>query len=326
MNKYIKYAALLAILSLAILFSCQKNEDVGVDTTQQFEMTENAQLVYNKLVAFKQALDNPQKSTTSMQLDSAEWYVEAFYNVVYGFPDSGYRKFDVDKSTFTLNIADEGRVSIENLSIVLDEIENNYTALLLNAGQPSHLVVGDVEFDLNSRTDEIIVTVTSGIGSGTKSWHTLIGDEMWFFGHTKGRCDVPEQIYSDAGEEMEWRFNNPYYIPYPACANGNVKIIESTHEWDLGENNQLIYSEEIEGGYNPPCYHGDFWNNYLNNGFVLFFGDESEGGLIPDGNTFFTAVDIFSDTIPTSTGMIYKHDYQTFYSVYECFPSGGDLD
>lgn len=94
MNNNFKYLALLAILSLSILFSCQKNEETEVDTRQQFQMTESAQTAYNKLVAFKKAIDNPTKSTTAMQLDSAEWYVEAFYNVTQGYPDSLFGKFE----------------------------------------------------------------------------------------------------------------------------------------------------------------------------------------------------------------------------------------
>lgn len=61
MNKNVKHQILLAIFSLAMLFSCQKNKDTEVVTKQQFQMTESAQIIYNKLVAFKKAIDNPQK-------------------------------------------------------------------------------------------------------------------------------------------------------------------------------------------------------------------------------------------------------------------------
>jgi hypothetical protein len=330
MNKYIKYAALLTILSLAMLFSCQKNEEDEVGSEQQFQMTESAQIAYNKLVAFKQTLDNPQKSTTTMQLDSAEWYVEAFYNVTQGYPDSLFGKFEVDTMYYTLPLDENQMAAISDLGLLLDNMENHLNSLLTQTGsEVAHMVVGDVVIDFTGRSSDAVITVYTGLGFGTGPLYTPFeDDEWWFWGATLGRCDIPGPIYSDAGEELEWRFNqpNPWYTPAPACYNGKIKIIQTTHSWTQGINHSLIYSEYKSGAYNPPCHSGEYWNTYLDHGQVLFYGSENAGGLVPDGNNFFTGVDIFSDAINTGNGFQYVHNYQTFYSVYECLPNGGNLN
>jgi hypothetical protein len=333
MNKFIKYAALLAILSLAMLFSCQKNEDVGVDTTQQFEMTESAQLVYNKLVAFKQALDNPQKSTTSMQLDSAEWYVEAFYNVTQGYPDSLFGKFEVDTMYYTLPLDENQMVGISDLGLLLDNMENHLNSLLAQTGpEVAHMVVGDVVVDFSGRSSEAEITVYTGLGFGTGRLYEPFVDEYWFWGYTLGRCDPvnppPPPPYHDAGDELEWRFNspNPYHVPYPACLNGKIVIIsvdETT--FAKGTENDLIYHEWLPGDYDPTCLDPVTLNELLQNGATLFYSSPSNGGMLTNG--IYTAVDVTSyhtDSIVNGgSGYSYYHGYFVTYATYECIPGGG---
>ncbi len=331
MIKYMKYSALLALLSLAILFSCQKNEGVEINEAQAFEMTESAQLVYDKLVAFKQALDNPQKSTTTMQLDSAEWYVEAFYNVTQGYPDSLFGKFEVDTMYYTLPLNENQMAAISDLGLLLDNMENHLNNLLAQTGsEVAHMVVGEVVVDFSGRSSEAEITVYTGLGFGSGSPYTPFDeDEWWYWGATLGRCDILDPIYSDAGVELEWRFNrpNPWGLPVPACYNGKLVIIDASHTWRKGYEDDRIYYELIEGPYDSICHSGEYWNTYLDHGIDLFFGSETEGGLIPDGNHFFTSVgiDTFADSIP-GYGWRYYHGYAAYYSEYECIPDGGLFD
>jgi len=65
---------------------------------------------------------------------------------------------------------------------------------------------------------------------------------------------------------------------------------------------------------------------YLNYGPTLFYEPEASGGLVPDGLNEYTSIDVFSDyeeetdPITNIVGYRYWHNYQTFYSVYECIP------
>ncbi|MDP2237092.1 MAG: hypothetical protein Q8J88_11720 [Bacteroidales bacterium] len=333
MNKYIKYAALLTILSLAMLFSCQKNEEDEVGSEQQFQMTESAQIAYNKLVAFKQALDNPQKSTTSMQLDSAEWYVEAFYNVTLGYPDSLFGKFEVDTMYYTLPLDENQMAAISDLGLLLDNMENHLNSLLTQTGtEVAHMVVGDVVIDFTGRSSDAVITVYTGLGFGTgRLYQPFADDDDWYYGNMLGRCDGQYQWESDAGEELEWRFNspNPYHVPYPACLNGKIVII-SVNETTIapGTENAMIYHEWLPGANNPPCIDYITLNELLQNGATLFYSSSSNGGMLTNG--IFAAVDVTSYGIPREvngvSGYDYYHGYSVTYATYECIPGGGIRD
>lgn len=333
MNKNVKHQILLAIFSLAMLFSCQKNKDTEVVTKQQFQMTESAQIIYNKLVAFKKAIDNPQKSTTTMQLDSAEWYVEAFYNVTQGYPDSLFGKFEVDTMYYTLPLDENQMARVTDLGLLLDNMESHLNSLLAQSGtELAHMVIGDVVVDFSERSFEAQVTVYTGLGFGPGPLYTPFVDEYWYWGYTLGRCDPvnppPPPPYHDAGDELEWRFNspNPWYVPYPACANGKIKITGASHTWKNGYEDDRIFYELRQGAYDPPCLDPETLNTLLGFGAELFYQKEANNGLIPDGNNFFTSVGIytFADSI-SGYGWRYYHGYAAYYSTFECLP-GGILD
>lgn len=313
-----------------MLFSCQKNEEAQVGSEQQFQMTESAQMAYNKLVAFKQALANPQKSTTSMQLDSAEWYVEAFYNVTLGYPDSLFGKFEVDTMYYSMPLDENQMVGISDLGLLLDNMENHLNSLLAQTGsEVAHMVVGDVVVDFSGRSSEAEITVYTGLGFGTgRLYQPFADDDDWYYGNMLGRCDGQYQWESDAGEELEWRFNspNPYYVPYPACYNGKLVITQVNNTiYENGLNNGLIFHEWLPGAYNPPCIDHITLNELLQNGATLFYSSSSNGGMLTNG--IFAAVDVTSYGIYREvngvSGYDYYHGYFVTYATYECIPGGG---
>jgi hypothetical protein len=293
-------------------------------------MTENAQLVYNKLLAFKQALNNPKKSTTSMQLDSAEWYAEAFYNVTLGYPDSLFGKFEVDTMYYSLPLDENLMVGISDLGLLLDNMENHLNSLLAQTGsEVAHMVVGDVVVDFSGRSSEAEITVFTGLGFGAgRLYQPFADDDDWYYGNMLGRCDGQYQWESDAGEELEWRFNspNPYYVPYPACLDGKIVIIEVARTiFAKGTENDLIYHEWFPGDYDPTCLDPETLNELLQNGATLFYSSPSNGGMLTNG--IYTAVDVTSyhtDSIVNGvSGYGYYHGYFVTYATYECIPGGG---
>ncbi len=315
----------LVLVTITGLYSCNKNKSDAMTQLPAFEMSENSKLVYNKLVRFKHQLNSSKKSSTTYSIDSAQWYAEAYYNVSSGYPDSAYTKFAVDSVSFFVPIDENNLVSLSSMTVLMSEIANHLETLLAqNESESAHLVVGDVSFDMASRSSQVLVIVTSGIGIGT-NWglYRPFVNQSWYYGETLGRCDTTAQIYADAGEELQWRFNspNPYWVPQPACVDGTIKVISSGVHWNTGLTNSLIYSEFKAGAYDPPCHDSPYWNVYLNNGATVFYGNEASGGVVPDGNNFFTSVDVFSFHNHVSEpveGYIYYHGYNTFYAVYEC--------
>jgi hypothetical protein len=321
----------LLTLALVIgIISCNKNKSDLNHQDQSFEMSENGQLVYNKLVEFKHQLNSTEKSITTYSIDSAQWYAEAYYNVSSGYPDSAYSKFAVDSVTFFVPVDENNMVNMTSMTTLMMDIEAHLGSLKnQNEPESSHLVIGDVSFSITSRSSQAQVTVTSGLGIGT-SWGLYVpfANEMWYYGETLGRCENPPivpPVYSDAGEELQWRFNspNPVYVPYPACLRGSVKVISSDVIWKTGKDNPLIYSEWKAGAYDAPCHDSPYWNGYLNNGATVFYGNVAAGGVVPDGYNYFTSVDIFTfhelkNNDSGVEGYLYYHAYNTFYAIYEC--------
>jgi len=327
--KKILIVLLFAGLMATIFYACKKNaEPIQNNSNTEQQYSDNGMLVYNKLVAFKHEMQNAQKSTTQMSIDSAQWYVEAYYNVTSGYPDSAYLKFDVDFATYSLPVDENNMISVAALSVLISDLESDLNSRILQYGsEVAHMVVGDVNISLTARSSDAEVVVTTGIGIGGGSLYTPFNEEeMWIYGETAGRCDVPYQIYADAGDELEWRFNSPHpvYVPVPYCAGG-IKIIQTNlQSWKTGLETSLIYGEWIAGPKILPCYSGSYWNGYLSNGFTLFYLNQQNGGLVPDGNFFFTSVDIislhFSRNVGGVDGYDYYHGYTTFFSEYECLP------
>jgi hypothetical protein len=320
----------LILFTLVIgIISCNKNKSEDLSKDQGFEMSENGQLVYNKLVVFKQELNSTQKSSTTLSIDSAQWYAEAYYNVSAGYPDSAYTKFAVDSVTFFVPVDENNMVNMTSMTTLMSDIEAHLSGLKTqNEPESSHLVVGDVSFSITSRSSQAQVTVTTGLGIGT-GWGLYVpfANEMWYFGKTAGRCDQspPTPPYSDAGEQLEWRFNspNPVYVPYPACLHGSVKIIGTSQNYTMGyHDDSRIYGEWKAGSESYPCYDSPYWNNYLNNGPALFYTNSQNGGILGVGNHIFTSVDIttYSNELYVNgqSGYVYYHGYNVFSSVYEC--------
>ena len=315
-------------MAVAMFYACKKDAAENNNNTT-FEMSENGKIIYNKLVKFKHEMENTQKSGTLMSVDSAQWYVEAYYNVASGYPDSAYHKFDVDSVTYSLPVDENNMISVADLSSLINYLESNLNTKIIQYGaEEAHMVVGDVNINLSARSLNAEVVVKTGIGIGTPVFYTPFPlDVCWFYGMTAGHCDVPNPTppYEDAGDQLEWRFNspNPIYVPYPSCGSGSVKIIETLSYSTSGFDNSLIYYEWYAGIEEYPGYYGPYWNNFLNNGITLFYGNVQSGGLVPDDHCFFTSVDITTYSYPKKDvnnvdGFEYYHRYETFYSVYEC--------
>jgi len=315
---------------LIIMHSCNK-DDKELNTNQTNEMSESTKNIYNKLVAFKHEIKNPNKSTTLMSIDSAQWYIEAYYNVTSGYPDSTYNSFEIDTANYAIYVDENNMISVSDIAVLISNMEAHLNASISQSGfDIGHMVVGDVHISNSSRTSDLDIVVNTGLGLGMGSFYTPFpDDECWFFGMTAGRCDLtpPTPPYEDAGDQLEWRFNNPnpMLVPYPNCESGSIKIIQTSLEsYVRGYEHPLIYSEWYPGPEIYPGYYGPYWNVFLNYGITLFYDNEQSGGLVPDGNYFFTAVDITTFSVAHSEGTVagfrYYHAYRTIYSEFECMP------
>jgi hypothetical protein len=312
--------------------SCDKNNSEISSNTQNFEMSENGQLVYNKLVAFKKELNNTQKSSTTLSIDSAQWYIEAYYNVTQGYPDSLFGYFRMDTAYYSLAVGENELVNISDIATIIGNMSDHLNTILSQNSGSTHMVVGDVVINPANRSTETQLIVYTGIGIGNGPMYTPFVNEWWYWGYTLCRCDPvnppPPPPYHDAGDELELRFNspNPWYVPAPACVNGKIKIIAvNQHSYITGEDNPLIYGAFVPGIYNPPCLDSGLLNTLLSNGAILIYNNAANGGVLPS-NGIFTSVDITTHYKSFNEGQVngffYYHGYDLVYSTYECLPNG----
>ncbi|PIQ29538.1 MAG: hypothetical protein COW63_12595, partial [Bacteroidetes bacterium CG18_big_fil_WC_8_21_14_2_50_41_14] len=154
--KKILIVLLFAGLMATIFYACKKNaEPIQNNSNTEQQYSDNGMLVYNKLVAFKHEMQNAQKSTTQMSIDSAQWYVEAYYNVTSGYPDSAYLKFDVDFATYSLPVDENNMISVAALSVLISDLESDLNSRILQYGsEVAHMVVGDVNISLTARSSD----------------------------------------------------------------------------------------------------------------------------------------------------------------------------
>jgi hypothetical protein len=130
--------------------------------------------------------------------------------------------------------------------------------------------IKDDEFKSGSKT----ISITTGYGSeyiDNPSAYTPFGeDDYWRFGHGEinmgGYCDGPnegQETDSDAGEQIEYKINNPNYEfddPYPAGSYLTDIVYVTSSYWE----GQGDYTYEIHDYPNPnDDVPGDGYLDYL---------------------------------------------------------------
>jgi len=139
--KKLLYLTFSIIAILFIMHSCKK--DIITDK-QNYESVYSVEAmnIWHKLVNFKNRMESSYKDNEPMTSDSALWYLEALYNVQYGYPDTAFRRFSVDTSyyqiPFNLNqlhdFADVTTVYykiIDTLNYHLNQIESEFKYLYI---------------------------------------------------------------------------------------------------------------------------------------------------------------------------------------------------
>ncbi|MCD6111807.1 MAG: hypothetical protein J7J86_00915 [Bacteroidales bacterium] len=264
--------------------------------------------IYRILVDFKNKIENPDTLPDKMDIDSTIWYMEALLNVKYGNPDSVHPKVKFDTSYFNIVLDNEDKAPIKSISDVYYKMKDTIFGHLARIGSESKdFWAVDLQPQLNNGELNIMLISSFGINSPL-SYAPFTDEDDWIFGHSLGYCTTGAPPYSDGGEELEKRLNNPYF-----AIGGLGKIIKILYYTKFGyEYPDIIYDTIIPGELSYPCMENEELTERLWLAHDVFYNDTTNGGWLPDYTWTFEWVDVKAGEREIFTP-VYGYEYYHYY-------------
>ncbi len=220
-------AVLVAFLisSAAIFNACSKQEtEIQTHDLEAVQMTQADINFQNQIVSFKGKLDFMRehpgyKSGEVMSVDSAVWYAEALFNAEYSYADERYSQTVADTTTITVGLDAGGSVSMDDLTMLYNELYEIVRDYYLNCGfSDKGFLLLDLEV-LAVSGNEALITVRSVTGEkapGSFNWDYFGEDDDWIYGGYEGKCGGGFYGF-DAAEKIEIAImeNRPCYLTPP---------------------------------------------------------------------------------------------------------------
>ena len=131
------------MIAAVTINSCTKQESneqaLNSQKSEIPQMTEEGEAVLNSILNFKEkieyAKENPgYKSGELLEADSAVWLLEALFNATYGFSDEHYTKTKIDTTTFSIEVDENGYISLDDIYAKYNDIVNIVTVFYNNSG------------------------------------------------------------------------------------------------------------------------------------------------------------------------------------------------
>ncbi len=248
-QKMKKNVILFMILSLVMMFTaCKKDTsltNVKLDPTEQ------------KILNFKEKMQNPNKSDETISIDSAVWYIEAALNYTYCIiPEeevgNGLDFITKNESlTFEINISD-GFVTIQDVTNSYNQIESEISGLLEGINYDKKFIyLIDVEYEDTNKLN-VIYTLKYKENSNkslwdiTESWYPIGWWEVKSY-HHGGNCSQTDLNHDLITDIEKWiSRNRPVYggVYYTDNHNEGWFYSYAPEEMDIYEGSpyQNLYS------------------------------------------------------------------------------------
>ena len=219
------------IISSLIIYSCQKDHTNIDKQNNEFSISKYDQQIENKILAFKHKIDlireNPslKTGTDPMEIDSANWYLEATSNLTYGDASTTSDEYVINSSFIDVPLTN-GEILWLDVQIaydqIIDSLSTHYNEITADEKQ---LIAADISLEETTQ-DNVTFKVTSCFGTdpidgGVHSVYSDFGvDDYWkALGSSwngGGFCAGPytgTQFDSDAAEEIEFKINGRKAVP-----------------------------------------------------------------------------------------------------------------
>lgn len=266
------------------------------------------------------------KSSDSISLDSAQWYLEALINFEKAYNDHQLINLEFFKDSLPV-ITENGLISNEQMELAYSYFSQKIVEALALKNDPSYLVdMIDLKIkdDQNVNSEDKIIEMNASLGFHyIGNFIAFEFDDYWRWCWNLGKC----RAYfgsGDAADELEYRFNHPAYVLMPGYFLLDVEMI-STYLFEYPDpNNPGPYGDYMTfyasgPGENPaeePCLSPTELNYYLTKFDYIMNLNK------PAGKTF-KSVDVVDDFMPAMNQWRRFHTYQLYYATY-IYYSGGE--
>ena len=264
--------------------SCTKREITENPATLKKDVTNNEEMVLNKIIAFREKItliqDNPTyKSGEFTTTDSAVWYLDATLNLSHAFISWETLGDFYHDSIFVTIPKNNGFIGYNDLATAYSELKQKVADVCIAApGSDKELYIASLtkkEEDANSLT--IKAGTTIGSIKLPADWHPF--EKGWMYGDTLGDCSYPPQfIGQDACKQLRDKTNDFRYLyiddeqmvyitianeePYVTLRSEN-QIFINTADPIPGDNHyeRLLVYQEQNANYHD-CIEEDEMNWY----------------------------------------------------------------
>jgi len=229
----------------------------------------------------------------------------------------------MDSAFYTLPLNVDGNVNMDDVSEVYSTMLADFQTRLSAFNQAHKVIVlADLVKIGNAKSGEIQVGVNRGFGLNVLSlYEEFDSSDNWFYGNQLGQCNDSSTRGSDAGFELERRFNHPY-IQYqiPQDSNHLVATSIDTQHVNYTKYPDLMYN--ILYLYGDTCIMSDSLKYFLEKGHekIIYKYEDSTGSERPVELDFY-----FSDVRTNAFGAlnrdsIYRHSYILYYGIFISIP------
>jgi len=238
--------------------------------------------------------------------------LEALYNVEQ-VTDTNYNYLDIDTSYYTLVPDENGLVDLQQLSDVYDLMVNDLVENLQSKNSEyTYLIIGDLSILGANRDNTINMQLLSGIGiNPIICYEAFTADDDWYYGNLLGREDGQYLWQSDAGQELQKRYNNPINC-FTQGGGYWVSVVQRTANWSEYPN--YMFNEQSA---TPPIINDTDMKYYLSKGHSeIIYKYEADGGKRPTGKDLKVMEVWTNNPYPNPTvNDQYFHNYTLFYGV-----------
>ncbi len=222
----------LTIFGLTALFftvnSCNKNPTVLVNkhTFKSDTVVASEDSVFNKKIVYfdsiiqKYADDTNYTNSKQLSSDSAVWYLEAWFNAKYAYPDEQYSKTGEKTDSVNMSINSGNMIDMDDIAAtgqqIYSKVKAAYTQSTLSNKE---LLLVNLGIKRISTTD-VVVNVNTVIGEKTQITVNYDPfDGSWYYGEMLGDCDLSSYENTDAAHKIAEAVmaNKPISMPCAGC-------------------------------------------------------------------------------------------------------------
>ena len=278
----------LLITGVVVVNGCKKDTKVESEPNANIDklktssmMTAEDSLFSRKIVLFDGIMENyktiPNYSINKqLNIDSAVWYMEAWFNAKYAFPNYQYTKTESKTDSLVVNINLNNNISMDNLAVTRASITNKIIDMLSKCtlNNKELILVNFAIHQISKAEAAILITPVFGeLGALSVGYDPFGIDDYWHYGEMLGDCDLNEFEDTDAAHQISEAImsNRAIYMPCSGCyySYSDIDTVSLIGDEYLNSNSEFLifYIVSQTGSFTPDetCLDPDEMNLYFHN-------------------------------------------------------------